>query len=77
MSPKVNSVEKASKKTGCHGNRPLRDRKTILIIDRLQLYSSTTTNPANLTKIGLLDVDIIGLKGIVKNKKKAKHIARR
>jgi len=32
------------------------------------MYSHKSTNPTNLANIGLVDVEIIGLTGIVKNK---------
>ena len=45
--------------------RPLRDRKTNF---RSFIYSNSSTNPANVVKIVLVDVEIIGLTEIVENK---------
>jgi len=47
----------------------LGDRKTRLII-----YIRSSTNPENLVKIGPADLEIIGSKGIVKNKKQQQNI---
>jgi len=43
----------------------LRDRKTNF---RSFIYSNCSTNPANVVKIVLVDVEIIGLTEIVENK---------
>jgi len=43
------------------------DRKTNF---RSFIYSKSSTDPANLVKIGPIDVEIIGLTKIVKNEKK-------
>jgi len=53
--------------------RPLKERK----ITRLFIHEQISTNPANFVKIGLVDVEIIGLKEITKRyiKTRAKHIA--
>ena len=60
----LNSVDKANK-SWLPWQRPLRDRKTNF---RLITYSHSSTNPANLAKIGQVDVERNCLKGIVKNK---------
>jgi len=48
----------------CPEERPLRDRKTNF---RLIKYSYSSINSENLAKIGLIDFEVIGLAGIVKN----------
>jgi len=53
-------------KFGCYGNAPwgsLSDRKTNF---RLVIYSCSSTNPANLAKIGPVGAEIIGLTRIHK-----------
>jgi len=50
-------------KIGCHGNVPWRIKKTNF---RLIIYSQILPTPANFAKVGAVDVDIIGLKRIVK-----------
>jgi len=47
--------------------RPLRDQKTNY---RSFIYSQSSINPVNLAKIGLVDVEIIGLTEIIKDKEK-------
>ena len=58
MSPELNSVNKSNKKLVAR-QRPLRDRRANF---GLIIYSRSSTNLANLTKIDLVDVEIIGLK---------------
>ena len=41
---------------------------------RQNIYLHSSTNPENLAKIGPVDVEIIGLTGIVKNKKQQQNI---
>jgi len=50
--------------------RPLRNRKTYL---GSFIYSQSSTNPANSVKIGLVDVEIIGLMEIVKKETSAER----
>jgi len=50
--------------------RPLRNRKTYF---GSFVYGQSYTNPANLVKIGLVDVEIIGLMEIVKKETAAEH----
>jgi len=52
-----------SQKIGCHGSIPRGIKKTNF---RLIIYGRSSTNPANLAKIGQVDVEIIGLKEIFK-----------
>jgi len=52
--------------------RPLRDRKTNF---RSFIYSQSSTNPADRVKIGPVNVDIIGLTEIVKNKKQRQNLS--
>ena len=58
-SPELSSTDKANK-TWLPWQRLLRDRKTNI---RLIIYSRGPTNPADLAKIGQVNVEIIGLKG--------------
>jgi len=56
-------------KNGCHGNVPRRIER--LISD---LSSTVIALPINLARIGPADVDVIGLKVVVKNKKQQQKI---
>jgi len=49
----------------------LEESKNLLPID---VYLQSSTNPENLAKIGPVDVEIIGLAEIVKNKKQQQNI---
>ena len=51
-------------KIGCHGNVTGRIAKL-----RSLIYIHSSTNTANLVKVGLVDVEIIGLTEVVKNNK--------
>jgi len=65
---RTHSVEEKTDKTDKNWlprQRPLRDRKADC---RAFIYSHSSTNPANLVKIGPADVETIGLREIVKNK---------
>ena len=57
-----NSVDKANK-NWLPRQRALKDQKTNF---RLIIYSQILPTPANFAKVGAVDVDIIGLKKIVK-----------
>jgi len=59
----LNSLDKAHK-IGCHGNVPSRIEKNTF---SSFIYSQSSTKPANFVKIGLIDVEIIGLTEITKN----------
>jgi len=61
-----------SLKIGCHSNGPWWIEK--LTSDQF-IYSRSSTNPENLAKIDPADVDMIGLREIVKNRyeTKAEH----
>jgi len=64
MPPKLSSVDKTTR-NWLPRQRLLRDRKTNF---KLIIYSLiTSTNPANLAKIGAADFEINGLKRIAKN----------
>jgi len=41
------------------------------------MHSHSSTNCENLAKMGPVDVEIVGLTGIVKKETEAEHIARR
>jgi len=64
MSPERSSVDKANK-NWLPWQRHLRDRKKNF---RLIVYSHISTNPEKLAKLDLVDLDIIGLMEILKNK---------
>jgi len=49
--------------------RPLKNRKTNF---SSFIYRQSSTNPANFVKIGLMEVEIIGLTEITKNANKIK-----
>jgi len=49
---------------GCHGNVPRGIEKNT---SSSFIYGQSSTNPANFVKIGLIDVEIIGLTEIAKN----------
>jgi len=66
MSPELSSVDKTIN-NWLPWQRPLRDPTANF---RLIIYSHSSANPENLAKIGRVDVEIIGLKEIVKNKKR-------
>jgi len=53
---KISSVCKTNK-IGCH-DCPLKDQKTNF---KLIIYSHSSTNPANLANIGLVDCEVIGV----------------
>ena len=59
-------------KIGCHSNSHLRDRKTNF---SSFIYSHSSTNTANLVTISPVDVQIIGLREIVKKEAATEHIA--
>jgi len=70
MSPELSSVDKLSSADKANNNwlpwqRALRDQKTNF---RLIIYGHNSTNPAKLVKIGLVlvEVEVIGLKGLLK-----------
>ena len=65
MSLEINSVDR-SNKNWLPWRRPLRDRKTNF---RLIIYSHSSTEPANLAKIGAVDFEITGPTQIDKNKR--------
>jgi len=52
-------------KNGCHGNVPLWSKTNF----RSFIYSHSSTNPANLAKIGPVGVEIMGLTESLKDKK--------
>jgi len=62
MLPYLSCVDKNNKSWL---QRPLTDRKTTV---RLIVYSLSSTNPDNVTKIGPVDFEIIGLTEVVTNK---------
>jgi len=66
MSQELSSVDK-SNKNWLPWQRPLGGRKTNC---RLIIYSRSSTNSANLAKIGPVDSEIAGLKGIAKMNKR-------
>ena len=63
MSPKLSFVDKPTKLVVTANSLWLSKTNFRLII-----YGHSSTNPANLAKIHLVDFEIIGVKGIVINK---------